>query len=88
VARVGLGGGSNTGGVGGSEHRPNVARDLNSLAQLLQATDRLAEAGPPMRRDFDIFERFNRAIGHEHRAPALPSPQMIWAAFSPRRQQW
>jgi hypothetical protein len=58
--------GSNTGGVGSSEHRPNVARDLNSLAQLLQATDRLAEAGLPMRRDFDIFEHFNRAIGHKH----------------------
>ena len=33
----------------GAEH-PDVARDLNNLAGLLQATDRLAEAEPLMRR--------------------------------------
>jgi hypothetical protein len=37
----------------GSEH-PEVARDLNNLAQLLQATNRLAEAEPLMRRNVQI----------------------------------
>jgi hypothetical protein len=33
-----------------------VARDLNNLAQLLKATNRLAEAEPLMRRVVEIFE--------------------------------
>jgi hypothetical protein len=39
----------------GSGH-PNVARDLNNLALLLQSTNRLAEAEPLMRRALAIFE--------------------------------
>ena len=39
----------------GPEH-PNVAIDLNNLAQLLQATNRLAEAEPLMRRALEIDE--------------------------------
>ena len=39
----------------GPDH-PNVARDLNNLAQLLKATNRLSEAEPLMRRALAIFE--------------------------------
>jgi hypothetical protein len=39
----------------GNNHS-SVARDLTNLAQLLQATDRLAEAGPLMRRSLAIDE--------------------------------
>ena len=46
----------------GAEH-PNVARDLNNLAQLLQATHRLAEAEPLMRRALAIDEA---SYGAEH----------------------
>ena len=46
----------------GSEH-PKVARDLNNLAQLLQATNRLEEAEPLMRRALAIFET---SLGSEH----------------------
>ena len=46
----------------GAEH-PNVARDLNNLAQLLQATNRLAEAEPLMRRALAIDEA---SFGAEH----------------------
>ena len=35
---------------------PNVARDLNNLAQLLQATNRLSDAEPLMRRALAIDE--------------------------------
>jgi len=49
----------------GAEH-PSVARDLNNLAQLLQATNRLEEAEPLMRRALEIFHQFSEAIGHEH----------------------
>ena len=42
---------------------PNVARDLNNLAQLLQATNRLAEAEPLMRRALAIDEQ---AYGPDH----------------------
>ena len=38
----------------GPDH-PNVAIDLNNLAQLLQATNRLAEAEPLMQRALVIF---------------------------------
>ena len=49
----------------GPDH-PNVARDLNNLAQLLQATNRLEEAEPLMRRALLIFREFTRRTGHEH----------------------
>ena len=46
----------------GPEH-PNVATDLNNLAQLLQDTNRLAEAEPLMRRALAIDEKsFGRTI--------------------------
>ena len=45
----------------GPEH-PDVARDLNNLAQLLQDTNRLAEAEPLMRRSLVILLSF----GSEH----------------------
>jgi hypothetical protein len=38
----------------GAEH-PDVARDLNNLAQLLKATNRLPEAEPLLRRALKIF---------------------------------
>jgi tetratricopeptide (TPR) repeat protein len=46
----------------GPEH-PNVARDLNNLAQLLKATNRLGEAEPLMRRALAIDEQ---SYGSEH----------------------
>ena len=49
----------------GAEH-PDVAIDLNNLAQLLQATNRLGEAEPLMRRHLEIFLDFTRRTGHEH----------------------
>ncbi len=49
----------------GNDH-PNVARDLNNLAQLLKATNRLAEAEPLMRRALLILVEFTRRIGREH----------------------
>ena len=49
----------------GKDH-PNVAIRLNNLAQLLQATNRLGEGEPLMRRVVEIFSNFTRATGHEH----------------------
>jgi hypothetical protein len=49
----------------GPDH-PNVAIRLSSLALLLQATDRLGEADPLMRRSVEIFVLFTRRTGHEH----------------------
>jgi tetratricopeptide (TPR) repeat protein len=46
----------------GPEH-PNVATDLNNLAQLLYATNRLAQAEPLMRRALAIDEN---SYGPEH----------------------
>ncbi len=46
----------------GNDH-PEVAICLNNLAQLLQATNRLAEAEPLMRRALDIDEI---SFGHDH----------------------
>jgi tetratricopeptide (TPR) repeat protein len=46
----------------GKDH-PNVARDLNNLAQLLQATNRLGEAEPLMRRALAIDEA---SFGKDH----------------------
>ena len=51
----------------GADH-PNVARDLNNLAQLLQATNRLAEAEPLMRRALSIDEA---SFGAEHPEVAI-----------------
>jgi hypothetical protein len=47
---------------------PDVAIDLNNLAQLLQATNRLAEAEPLMRRALEIDER---SYGSEHPKVAI-----------------
>ena len=49
----------------GAEH-PSVAIGLNNLAALLQATGRLGEAEPPMRRAVETFEKFERNTGHRH----------------------
>jgi len=49
----------------GPDH-PNVAIRLNNLARLLQATNRLTEAEPLLRRAVEIFVRFVAATGHEH----------------------
>jgi hypothetical protein len=52
----------------GPEH-PNVARDLNNLARLLQDTDRAADAEPRMRRAFVVVAQ---ALGREH-----PTAKMV-----------
>ncbi len=44
-------------------YHPDVARDLNNLAALFQATNRLAKAEPLMRRALDIFEN---SLGKDH----------------------
>ena len=49
----------------GAEH-PSVAIRLNNLAQLLQATHRLAEAEPLMRRAVEISLGFFVSTGHHH----------------------
>ncbi len=49
----------------GADH-PNVATALNNLALLLQATNRLAEAEPLMRRALAIVFEFERQTGFEH----------------------
>jgi Tetratricopeptide repeat len=51
--------------VYGPEH-PKVAIRLNNLAQLLQDTNRLAEAEPLSRRMVGVFLDFTRRTGHEH----------------------
>ena len=48
------------------EDHPEVAIDLNNLAQLLQATNRLAEAEPLMRRHVKIFIQFGKSTRHQH----------------------
>ena len=45
---------------------PEVARDLNNLAALLYATNRLAEAEPLMERHLVIFLEFTRRTEHRH----------------------
>jgi hypothetical protein len=56
----------------GADH-PTVAIGLNNLAQLLKATNRLAEAEPLMRRMVEIFLKFTRATEcpHPHLQAAL-----------------
>ena len=51
----------------GNDH-PNVARDLNNLAQLLVATARLAEAEPLLRRALQINEA---SYGKDHPMAAI-----------------
>lgn len=46
---------------------PEVAIDLNNLAQLPQATNHLFEAEPLMRRNVENLHNFGEATGHEHR---------------------
>jgi hypothetical protein len=52
-------------GSDGKDH-PAVARDLDNLASLLQATNRLGEAEPLMRRVVVILLDFERATAHAH----------------------
>ena len=49
----------------GTDH-PSVATRLNNLAQLLQATNRLAEAEPLMRRALAILIAFSQQEGYQH----------------------
>ena len=49
----------------GPDH-PSVATHLNNLAQLLQETNRLAEAEPLMRRMVEIILLFAQRTAHEH----------------------
>jgi tetratricopeptide (TPR) repeat protein len=49
----------------GPEH-PKVAIDLNDLAELLPATNRLAEAEPLYHRAIASFEKLERDTGHGH----------------------
>lgn len=48
------------------EQHPNVATDLNNLANLLMGTNRVEEAEPLLRRSLDILDSFGRQTGHEH----------------------
>jgi tetratricopeptide repeat protein len=43
-----------------------VATDLNNLASLLRATNRLAEAEPLFRQVLRILAEFGHRTGHEH----------------------
>ena len=65
----------------GPEH-PDVARDLNNLAQLLQVTNRLGEAEPLMRRALEIDEK---SYGPEHPKVAVrpQRPGAIVAGHEP-----
>jgi len=54
----------------GAEH-PKVSIYLNSLAVLLQATNRLTEAEPLMRRAVEIFARFRETTGYDHPSYAV-----------------
>ena len=58
---------------------PDVAIRLNNLAGLLQATNRLGEAEPLMRRPGVIFLMFQRDTGHPHpnREAALNNYAML-----------
>ena len=66
----------------GPDH-PNVATDLNNLAQLLQATNRLAEAEPLMRRALAIDER---SFGPT--TPTSPSASTTWRSCSRPPTAW
>jgi hypothetical protein len=47
-------------------HSERERTDLTNLAQLLQDTNRLAEAEPLLRRSFGILLDFGRSTEHEH----------------------
>jgi hypothetical protein len=49
----------------GTDH-PDIAIRLSNLARLLQATNRLGEAEPPMRCALAILLAFQRDTGHVH----------------------
>jgi len=53
----------------GPDH-PDVARDLNNLAQLLKATNRFSEVEPLMRRGLEIEEK-SKGKNHPHLAIQL-----------------
>ena len=67
----------------GPDH-PNVASDLNNLAQLLQATNRLAEAEPLMRRALAIDETELRPRASR----ASPSASTTWRSCSRPPTAW
>jgi len=48
-----------------------VATDLNNLAGLLRATNRLGKAEPLMRRHVVIFRKFGESTGHPHMLAAV-----------------
>ncbi|TRZ54054.1 ATP-binding protein, partial [bacterium] len=60
----------------GQDH-PNVAIGLNNLAQLLKATNHLAEAEPVSWRIVEIFLKFTRTTGYHH--PHLQTAVMNYA---------
>ncbi len=64
----------------GPDH-PDVASRLNNLAQLLKATNRLAEAEPMMRRALAIDEK---GYGPDHPECGDPPQQSREAASRPR----
>ena len=66
----------------GPDH-PDVAIDLNNLAQLLQATNRLGEAEPLMRRALAIDEA---SYGPDH--PTSPSTSTTWRNCCRPRTGW
>jgi tetratricopeptide (TPR) repeat protein len=63
----------------GPDH-PNVARDLNNLAQLLKDTNRLAEAEPLMRRALVICAR-SLVAEHPNTRTALGNYQALLRAM-------
>lgn len=71
----------------GPEH-PNVGRDLNNLAALLQATDRLAEAESLMRRAIEILQWFTAETGHPqaHLRQAIENYEGLLAQWASTRQ--
>jgi hypothetical protein len=72
----------------GPDH-PDVATHLNNLARLLQATNRLAEAEPLMRRAVDILRHFEQINGHRH--PTLDAVEANYAALlaaTRKKKRW
>jgi len=65
----------------GQDH-PNVARDLNNLAQLFKATNRLVEAEPLMRRAVEIFEA-SLGVDHPNSKIGRGNLEALLAAMKP-----
>jgi hypothetical protein len=67
-------------------YNPNVARDLNNLATLLQAKNCLLEAEPLMRRAVEIFEA---SLGPDHPDTGLARENLkvITAKMRPDEQK-